>query len=936
MLRKIADRLSKNRLIQKVKSPFLVLATGLLIGLPTATLAQTSVGAAIGNALAKSTIAPFLAALNILAAVLGYILAWLNKLLVFVIDSAIGPALETLFARTGGEVTIVYDMWNIVLGVANVLFFLALLIASILIIARYSGYNLKKAITGLVTAAIVANISYPIAQILIFDLGDTLASTARSIFGYSLDDVVGFFGGTFMQSFNGALNPAVDWRISILQPVMVIVVQVILAIVLFKLGFILVERAVRLIYTTIAAPIYFALSLFPAKELQGLASQWWSEMIKWILVLPIALALISGAMKFYYTYFTSDVNVAGELMKVVDDSAQMSGDFWSNLIIFIIVIALLLAAGSADKMVGVSLAAITAGGANWLGNVSTAGGKALGKYTKTAAGTWTARGLETVGGTKMGAPVAKMVRGVQSFFENQKRIRDTETERRKLAVQSQGNEAIMNIYQDLADKRKVAIDQIMEREGLKPEEKFKAEAMFEKERPDLAKKYATYDKMHTSILVEARKLQQDIGYSPEALAQQIEELVQQINNGDTSIETRTKLAGMSTRLAQEADKTGPQSVPFKAAMIKLMADPSITETIKRDATNKWWPKEPPAISEKDLERYEERQASKVTEKDYSELAINQQALKEATTEASALQRELDVLANSDPTIHAALRLATQASAEDLDHYKQVTEDTVRDQLASTDSVALDALESLLNDRQKSTLKSIRRSNKPAAEKQKELSDYLLTITGVFGSGDEATVKDISELLVKTDLDVDKLKDGKTIARAAQKNPKITEFIDKSRATITPRIRVERLRQKFARANHRTPAYSLAIKNAVARGVDTTTLAPELTKLIQDIATAYNKPLADNPSVKPSDVPASALEDAAEIQKRFFEIQQKLDIPISNKGKIITDAAELGDVSTDRLMSEVHRMLDAIRNQDSSPKNTTKNKNASEEEEEEEY
>lgn len=336
------------------------------------------------------------------------IFTFINQWLITVINTIIGPIMEEIFGRGDSDVGLVKDLWDIALGVANVTFFLALLVFSLLIIFRYSGYNFKKAISSLVIVAFLANISYTLSIIIIFDIGGALTNIAQNLFGYGINDLQTFLG----EDLNGAFA-AFDFRgvaevnndviyTDLLGPIATGLTAILFAFVLAKLAFVLIERVVRLTYLTFVAPVMFALSLFPAKSLQDLAKQWWEDMFKWTMVLPIAFVLISVAMKFFYTY-VGEMNFATALVTPVITDMANSPDGGASLgvgvIMLILSVSFIIAAGSAPKMAGAALSAITESGGNMLENTTKSVGKWALNKGKQGVG-WADKKIRTAAGEK--------------------------------------------------------------------------------------------------------------------------------------------------------------------------------------------------------------------------------------------------------------------------------------------------------------------------------------------------------------------------------------------------------------------------------------------------------------------------------------------------------------------------------------------------------
>lgn len=907
MFKKIIDRFTQNRLTNKVKSVFLIFSTALTVFLPTVVFAQAVAEPSTWQKFmdgAKSFLfqgGAMATALNLVAGAVGGMLLGLNEIMIMIIEQAIGPALENLF---NGESAIIHDMWRVVLDIANVFFFLALLIFSILIIVRYNGHNLKKAIIALITAAVIANISFPIAQILIFDLGDALADAARSIFGYSINDIANFFSKSWVTSFSAAFNPNVPSGAKLLYPILIIVTQIILAMTLFKLAFILAERAVRLVYLTIAAPLFFALSLLPSKDLEGMASQWWSDMIKWILVLPITLALISAAMKFYFAYFDS-VDITKELTNQITGTGVVDESFWANFIIFILVISLLLAAGTADKMVGVTMT--SAGAAGWLGFAG-AGGKAIGGWAKGALGTQASRGLERLeDANKFTKGIGKRVRGVQNYFDKQKAVREAETIRRKNAVAAVGNEQNITIYNNLSETKDKKIAAI--KATLPKSEHYKAEDMFKEQNPALANKLDTYDQLTTGYVSGARELQEKIGFDPETIQKQMEKLITQISSGDKSQGTRDKLVGLSAHLDKEASKGGVASIAYKAIANGFKADPHNNETIKK-AGNKFWKEDAYPISEEQLRKHEAQQTNKVSDEDYTDLAIGINELKDAQKEVAKLKSDLASIDDNTKTGIGSLENISETKRTAL---QNATEDEAKTKLGQITNKGIDTVNTSIDDNTKTEIDVIQKSDKTSTEKKRLIQAKLVSTVRNDGSTEsKKTFENISDLIVDHKIGLGDMKSAKALSTASDGDKtKVKQYLSVETKRQTTQLKVNRLKEKIVKSNKRTPTYTKVVKEAEIKGTYNPEVQKQLRSMSDRLQTSFANSVSDNKDLKASKMSAEQLGAEFDIMaEETFNALSNAGVKIFNKGEIIKTKEGLGQLSVERLLSEINRTIDA--------------------------
>jgi len=271
---------------------------GILAIFTTVGLSFPALGAGLGDWINYyATGGPLIRGLfHILFGLISLIAGALSNLCVLLINTVVLPGQNSLFFGAQNQVTVVKQAFDSMLSIANVLFLVALMVFAVMIITRQAGYNFKKAITALVVAVVLANLSYQLVQVLI-EIGDALRNSGTLLFGNSMS--AGALG-EWLQSMAvlapAIIDPSVSTAKFIVTEFASMAMQIILLYVFFRLMFILIERAIRLVILTIFAPIQAALSVLPAKDLQ-FGSNWFSEVIRWILVLPLVFILIGIARK---------------------------------------------------------------------------------------------------------------------------------------------------------------------------------------------------------------------------------------------------------------------------------------------------------------------------------------------------------------------------------------------------------------------------------------------------------------------------------------------------------------------------------------------------------------------------------------------------------------------------------------------------------------
>lgn len=292
---------------------------------------------------------------EVAVAILGGLFSLIFKLGEFIIEKVILTSQGQLLRSEQ-----IAQAWDIMLSATNVLLFLALGIMSVMIVTGMQGYNVKKALTALIYAVFIANLSKDIV-LLIVDLGDALTDGVRTSFqaiGGSIDPIQLWQNG--MTSMFRPVE-ATDWKegvnAALTTSIVAFTTLSILAVgaySMLKVAAVLIERIVRLALSIVFAPLIFILQLFPGAGLDGLAKNWWSDLFKWTLILPTVYFLLglAGIMmpKNDFTMAPSILNALGFEVEQSVGTSVTPEDFILNLLLAIIAIALTLSAGNAASL----------------------------------------------------------------------------------------------------------------------------------------------------------------------------------------------------------------------------------------------------------------------------------------------------------------------------------------------------------------------------------------------------------------------------------------------------------------------------------------------------------------------------------------------------------------------------------------------------------
>lgn len=309
-----------------------------------------------GNSLAgKSIDVVARATTEVAVALLGGLFSLIFKLGEFIIEKVILTSQGQLLRSDQ-----IAQAWDIMLSATNVLLFLALGIMSVMIVTGMQGYNVKKALTALIYAVFIANLSKDIV-LLIVDLGDALTDGVRTSFqaiGGAIDPIQLWQNGMSSMfrpieatEWKEGINSALTTSIIAFTTISILAVG---AYAMLKVAAVLIERIVRLALSIVFAPLIFILQLFPGAGLDGLAKNWWSDLFKWTLILPTVYFLLglAGIMmpKNDFTMAPSILNALGVNVEQSVGTNVTPEDYILNLLLAIIAIALTLSAGNAASL----------------------------------------------------------------------------------------------------------------------------------------------------------------------------------------------------------------------------------------------------------------------------------------------------------------------------------------------------------------------------------------------------------------------------------------------------------------------------------------------------------------------------------------------------------------------------------------------------------
>jgi hypothetical protein len=197
-------------------------------------------------------------------------------------------------------------LWDTSINIANAIFLMVLVVMAVAIVLRKAGgYDFKKAFSLLVIGVVGANVTYLFVKFM-NGLSTYFATVIPSIFRDNSDGGLAIFqiGKQIGDSMTEHIKTVGYDNINPWSFVVAILLCAIVSIVIAKVAFVLLERAIQLIVRLLIGPIIFATSLFQGTD-KGIKT-WFSEVVTWSLVLPIIYFFLEAS-----TIFFSGPNKAG-------------------------------------------------------------------------------------------------------------------------------------------------------------------------------------------------------------------------------------------------------------------------------------------------------------------------------------------------------------------------------------------------------------------------------------------------------------------------------------------------------------------------------------------------------------------------------------------------------------------------------------------------
>lgn len=515
------------------------------------------------------TLSPAAAAAGILTNLflsLGNLIQWASVLFVSLIINIILPGQNSLIFGTELQTA-----WSIMLDLANIVFFLALFVFAILIITRQAGYNFKKAATALITAIALANLSLVIVQVLI-EMGDALRNFSSLIPAFGMqggntEEIREWLNGLVLPKDFSIQTASGDIWAKVWISFEVMAAQAIIAYVLFRLVFILVERAIRLAILAIFGPIQAALSILPQKELQGLGGSWFSDVLRWVLVLPLSFILIGIAK------LIMPLNSAETLQNFLNQAQTPDAMTDTGTFFYLIIgLGILVAASTVPALLKVPISSLTSMIPNAVGKTAKSIGQSAWKSAKGGMSNFGKDlGFKAVRGTGLYKTIARTLaarkvqigeQAKQRASYAQKLAREVHSKRytelkQTLDVNIKSEldaEAVKKGYNNFKDwENDATLNDIQKRDR----DKFKQQTKEKYENSTLGLNVSAYEKAYMAAIGEEIESEAKKDRDAEGLEAEISSLKQKIDNSNgTDTEAKIKLAALLMILKRQTLQSG--------------------------------------------------------------------------------------------------------------------------------------------------------------------------------------------------------------------------------------------------------------------------------------------------------------------------------------------------------------------------------------------
>lgn len=335
-------------------------------------------GDILGNVIKQIVVVFFLPLASVILGVCGLIFNWTIYATVFQFGNLVGNNTGMLAA------------WGVLRDIGNILLlfgFILMGVSTILDLPN-SNFTAKRALPGLIIFAILLNFSLFAAEAVI-DVTNALGSTffnqagsgicppAESLISCATN--YGIASSVFKESGISAIyDPTTvqqlpDGAEGAIAAIGITLFVLITAFVFIVAFFLLITRAVVLAFLMAISPIGFAGMAVP--PLQGLAKQWWDQLLKQSFFAPLMILLMLIAIKFMHGVATALATTgSGDTNINLANAFRQSGaSNMSIVIVFLLLIGFMLA----SVQIARSLGAIGAGAATKL-----AGGVTFGVYAR--------------------------------------------------------------------------------------------------------------------------------------------------------------------------------------------------------------------------------------------------------------------------------------------------------------------------------------------------------------------------------------------------------------------------------------------------------------------------------------------------------------------------------------------------------------------------
>ncbi|MDP2926893.1 MAG: hypothetical protein Q8N65_02025 [bacterium] len=319
------------------------------------------------------------------------IITWVILLICYaILIWVLSPAFITLPYTSGGIVDI---GWPITRDLANMGFVFALLVIGVATALRYprdEGYKVKKALPTLIGIILLVNFTPVITGVVMDAANIIMVFFIQEISGFqSLITILGNQFGAVVASFTN-LQGILTGQIALIARSLVLIgFNLMTAMFLLLFSLIFIMRYIAIWALVILSPLAFFAYVLPGTK--KYFTMWWSQFLQWAFV---------GVSAAFFLYLAEQLLVTMSTTPFIAAPTPPIGilqpltDIFNTVMVYIVIEAFLAFGFFASLSSGaVGASAVISTGKQW----TSAAGKAVGSFAKSAGKSWGRAGLEKTG-----------------------------------------------------------------------------------------------------------------------------------------------------------------------------------------------------------------------------------------------------------------------------------------------------------------------------------------------------------------------------------------------------------------------------------------------------------------------------------------------------------------------------------------------------------